>query len=287
MSSEREDDIEASHTPESAGAGLDTSTHEAFLKYYSEQSARPETIAAFQRLVNTVLAALPEGMADRTLKVADVGGGAGTLSRQWANAGHDVTCVDLSADLLDVGRQRAEAEGLEITFRNCSATDLPFEDASFDICILPELLEHIEDWESCVNEAARIVRPGGALFISTTNVLCPKQQEFTLPFYSWYPGFLKRHYERLSVTTQPELANYARYPAVHWFSYYSLAKYLKGRGFDRFLDRADLLAIRNRNGAKAVIANVIRALPPLRFMMQVITPGSIILGFKATREDNG
>ncbi len=62
------------------------------------------------------------------------------------------------------------------------------------------------------------MRPGGVLYLTTTSCLCPSQMEFRLPLYSWYPGFLKRRYERLAKTTRPELANFAIYPAVHWFS---------------------------------------------------------------------
>jgi 2-polyprenyl-3-methyl-5-hydroxy-6-metoxy-1,4-benzoquinol methylase len=54
-----------------------------------------------------------------------------------------------------------------------------------DVCLLPELLEHVADWQSCLNEAARVLRPGGLLYLSTTNVLCPRQQEFNLPLYSF------------------------------------------------------------------------------------------------------
>jgi len=109
-----------------------------------------------------------------------------------------------------------------------------------DVYVVPELLEHVVDWEGVLNEAARILRPNGVLFLSTTNALCPVQNEFNLPLYAWYPAFMKRHYERLAVTTRPEVANYAKYPAVNWFTFYSLRSALRARGFNRFLDRLDM-----------------------------------------------
>ncbi len=105
--------------------------------------------------------------------------------------------------------------------------------------MLPELLEHVEDWQTCLNEAVRALRPGGALYLSTTNALNPVQDEFELPFYSWYPGFLKRHYERLAVTTRPELVNHAKYPAVHWFTFFGLKPYLRARDAVRRSFRSD------------------------------------------------
>ncbi|HQT26446.1 MAG TPA: class I SAM-dependent methyltransferase, partial [Burkholderiales bacterium] len=137
--------------------------------------------------------------------------GAGTQCRLWAKHNYSVTGVDVNQPLIELARSRAAEEGLPITFKVGSATDIPIEDNAVDLCLVPELLEHVADWESCVREFARITKPGGMIFLSTTNVLCPVQQEFTLPFYSWYPSFLKRRYEKLSVTTRPELANYAKY----------------------------------------------------------------------------
>jgi SAM-dependent methyltransferase len=142
-----------------------------------------------------------------------------------------------TSPLVELARRRSLESGLSIHFDVGSATKLPFSDESMDVCLLPELLEHVEDWQACLREAARVLKPGGVLYLSTTNVLCPKQEEFNLPMYSWYPGFLKRKYERLAVTTKPELANFARYPAVHWFSFYGLSSFLsayKIRCHDRF-----------------------------------------------------
>ena len=82
-----------------------------------------------------------------------------------------------------------------------------------------------------ISEADRVLKPDGVLYLSTTNVLCPKQMEFELPLYSWYPGFVKRKVERLSVTSHPHLANHAKYPAVNWFLYGGLTHHLEAMGY--------------------------------------------------------
>lgn len=260
----------------------DRSTDERFFDYYAEASATDAAQARFQGIAESVLSALPDSQKQKRLEIADIGGGAGTLSRILAKHGHHPTCIDLSADLLDEGRKRAAQEGLDIEFVNDSATDLPFPDASFDVVFMPELLEHVEDWEACVNEATRVLRPGGALYLSTTNALCPVQHEFRLPLYSWYPAPLKRYYEKRAITDRPELANYARYPAVHWFTVYGLRRALRHRGLDRFLDRADFLRQKYRRGPKGWVAALVYYLPPLRLALQFATSGSQIVGFKAS-----
>ena len=261
---------------------LDTSTHEQFFNYYKEQSLSEETLGRFERLADLILKALAKDGRTGPFDVVDIGGGAGTLSRTFAHRGHRVTCVDISKDLLEVGRGRAEEEGLIMEFINCSATETSLPEQSVDICVVPELLEHVAEWKECLDEASRILRPGGVLYLTTTNKLCPVQQEFTLPLYSWYPEFLKRRYERLAVTTRPEIVNYAKYPAVNWFTFYSLREALRTRGFNRFLDRLDMIEIRIPQSHKATMVKWMRRIPFFRMGFQLITPASMLLAFKST-----
>ena len=216
------------------------------------------------------------------LDVADIGCGAGTQCRLWAARGHRVFGVDVNEPLIRLAEKRAAEEGVEIKFEVGSATALPWADRTMDVCLVPELLEHVADWQSCVNEAARVLRPGGLLYLSTTNVLCPKQQEFTLPLYSWYPGPLKRYCERLAVTTRPAIANFAKYPAVHWFSFYGLRDFLEPLGF-RCLDRFDLIDTAGKGTHAKFIVGVVQAIPLLRFLGHVATPSTYLVAVKSPR----
>ena len=148
-----------------------------------------------------------------------------------------------------------------------------------DVYLMLELLEHVQDWESCVKEAVRVLAPGGLLYMSTTNALCPVQKEFNLPLYSWYPAPVKRHFEKLSVTTQPHLANFARYPAVHWFTYGELRRYLGQWGMQCF-DRFDLIDTSRTSAVARGAISAVRFLPPLRWMGHVMTPGTSVMALK-------
>ncbi|MFT3847211.1 MAG: class I SAM-dependent methyltransferase [Propionivibrio sp.] len=260
----------------------DHSSDQNFVDYYAEQSVSPTTMQRFTLVRDRVLKHLAEtrksGKSD-VLDVADIGCGTGTQARLWATLGHRVHAIDVSSALVDIGRSRAESENLMINFDVGSATELPYADYSMDVALLPELLEHVADWQSCLNEAARILKPGGLLYASTTNFLCPIQNEFNLPLYSWYPSALKRRYERLAVTTRPEIANYCKYPAVNWFSYYTLATYLEARGFE-CRDRFDMVDRNSLGGLGKLVITLIRALPPLRFIGQVWTPGSVVFALR-------
>ena len=259
----------------------DHSSDQHFVDYYAQQSLSPETAQRFTLVRDKSLRLLTKinGGDIPELNVADIGCGAGMQAQLWAERGHKVFGLDVNAPLIEIARQRAENARLAIQFDVGSATELPYPDASMDVALLPELLEHVADWQGCLDEAIRILKPGGLLYLSTTNWLCPVQQEFNLPLYSWYPGFIKRRYEHLAVTTRPELANYCKYPAVNWFSFYSLADYLRKNGF-RSLDRFDMIETEGKGALVRFVLSLVKAIPPLRFLGQVLTPGSIVFAIR-------
>jgi ubiquinone/menaquinone biosynthesis C-methylase UbiE len=250
-----------------------------FVSYYEELSASPRTLARFEAIQKVILRVLGPYAAGRTLDVADIGCNTGMQCHLWAKLGHRVRGLDISDALLQTARKRAEEAGLPIVFELGSATDLPWPNASMDVCIAPELLEHVADWESCLKEFARVLRPGGVLYLTTTNVLCPRQEEFTLPLYSWYPAPLKRYCERLAVTTHPQIVNFASYPAVHWFSFYSLSRYLANLGLSS-LDRFDVINIDEKQGAVRLALKAIRSMRLARFVAHMTQGGTLLVAVK-------
>lgn len=258
----------------------DHATDTRFYDYYRAASLSVSTIRRIYSIRDVVLrVAQTDRSARRPLKVADIGCGAGTQSIMWAEVGHRVYGLDVNEPLLHLARERAVQTGYPIDFQVGSASKLPWPDGSMDVCLALELLEHVADWRTCLSEFSRILGPRGILFLTTTNKLCPVQQEFRLPMYSWYPGALKHYFERLAVGRRPDLVNFAKYPAVNWFTYYGLREELVARGFGTF-DRFDLMDLSKKGpfGRAAVLS--IRALPPLKWLAHVATSGTTVLAIK-------
>jgi ubiquinone/menaquinone biosynthesis C-methylase UbiE len=259
-----------------SGNGWDTGSHEEFLQYYAQQSLSPSTMARFRAARDTLLRVYGGEAPPGGLNVLDVGCGAGAQAMLWTEHGHRYHGLDINEPLIQLARQRAAEQSLTARFDVGTATALPCESASVDICLLPELLEHVADWRGCVDEAIRVMRPGGLLYINTSSRLCPRQEEFNLPCYSWYPASLKRYFEKRAITDWPAVANYAKYPAVNWFSFYQLRRYLEPQGFD-CSDRFDLVDTSSKSApAKAVLA-LLRYVPGLRLVGHLATPYTLVV----------
>jgi len=269
------------------GDEWDHSSDERFVEYYSRQSQSLETRRRFTSIRDAVLRIVRMNESDRSpLDVVDIGCGAGMLTMIWAESGHRAHGLDVNRQLLELGRQRAVEAGLNVDFRIGSGVELPWGDESMDVCLALGFLEHVAPWETCLDEFIRVLRPGGVLFLSTTNKLCPIQQEFNLPLYSWYPRPLKRRYEKLASSARPELANYASYPAVNWFTFYSLRDSLAARRC-RSLDRFDLVDLSDKGPVRRIIIHAVRRIVPLRWLAHVATPYTIVAAIKGGKSESG
>lgn len=263
-----------------ANAGVDHGNRREFIDYYLEASASRAAVErsrAIMASVNAVLArhGRTEG---EPLHVADIGCGPGAQSAVWLEEGHHVHGLDVSEAFVEEARARLGQSPLA-EFELGSATALPWDDASMDVCILPELLEHVAEWESCLQEAARVLKPGGLLFVSTTNTLCPKQCEYKLPLFSWYPGFVKRRFAEIATDTWPWVAGYATYPAVNWFTYPGLLRYISDMGFTVY-DRFQLATIRGVSGWKGLLVGAIASSRWTRTPAYFASASSLVIAVK-------
>lgn len=101
------------------------------------------------------------------VKVLDVGCGGGFLSNYLAKMGHEVTGIDLSSSSLEAARQNDKTK--TVNYLHANAYDLPFPDRSFDAVSAMDILEHVENPDRLIQEAARVLRPGGLFFFHTFN----------------------------------------------------------------------------------------------------------------------
>ena len=99
-------------------------------------------------------------------RVLDVGCGAGLASEALALLGHEVLGIDAAPDV--IAAARAHADGL-VAYRAGAAEDLVREGATFPVVTALEVIEHVTDPAAFLRLLARLVEPGGLLFVSTLN----------------------------------------------------------------------------------------------------------------------
>ncbi len=95
--------------------------------------------------------------------VLDVAAGNGNATLAAARRFAGVTSTDYVPELLDKGRERARAEGLEVRFQVADAEQLPFDDASFDVVLSTFGAMFTPDHGRSAREMLRVLRPGGRI----------------------------------------------------------------------------------------------------------------------------
>lgn len=99
-------------------------------------------------------------------RVLDVAAGNGNATLAAARRFAEVTSTDYVPELLNKGRARAAAEGLQVDFRIADAEDLPFEDGSFDAALSTFGAMFTPDHTRPAREMLRVVRDGGRIGLS-------------------------------------------------------------------------------------------------------------------------
>ncbi len=104
--------------------------------------------------------------SDKEFVLLDLAGGTGDVAFRVVEAGGmgtRVTVCDINAEMLAVGRERAERRGLDgmVTFEQGNAEELPYPDRSFDCVTIAFGIRNVPRIERALSEAYRVLRIGG------------------------------------------------------------------------------------------------------------------------------
>jgi demethylmenaquinone methyltransferase/2-methoxy-6-polyprenyl-1,4-benzoquinol methylase len=98
-------------------------------------------------------------------QILDMAGGTGDIAFRMIRQGAEVTVSDINADMLEVGRQRAEKRGLEgLTWKVENAEALTFGDSSFDAYTIVFGIRNVTRIPDALKEAHRVLKRGGRFF---------------------------------------------------------------------------------------------------------------------------
>jgi SAM-dependent methyltransferase len=148
-----------------------------------------------------------------------------------------------------------------------AAEDIPLADESQGIVCLSSVLEHVDSPIKSLMEIYRVLKPGGVVYIETTNrlrvSLTGENGEFRTRFYNWLPAIVKESYVFQHLHYKPSLANFSSRPAVHWFTYADLCKLGRQAGFAQFYSPIDLISKDDDRFSKNLLRRLLRPALPL------------------------
>lgn len=130
-------------------------------RWYTRQRGAPSQIAVFREQAAQLTAAIPNGA-----QVLEVAPGPGYLSIEIARLGRfEVTGLDISRTMVDIARENAAAAGVAADFRHGDTSEMPFEDASFDLIVCQAAFKNFRRPVTALNEMYRVLRAGGRAVI--------------------------------------------------------------------------------------------------------------------------
>jgi ubiquinone/menaquinone biosynthesis C-methylase UbiE len=141
-------------------------------RYYDERPEQEwERLDLHRTEFAVTMRALSDYMPPPPSRVLDVGGGPGRYAVELARQRYEVTLLDMSRRMLDYAELKAEEAGVRLAgCVQANAMDLSlFPDGSYDAVLLMGPLYHLlrpKDRRRCVQEAGRVLKPGGVVFAS-------------------------------------------------------------------------------------------------------------------------
>jgi len=161
--------------------------YERFSGEFDEKMNRYEVEKRLKLVFGTALAAVDL----KGKRFLDAGCGTGLFSEAAVRLGADVTAMDVGPNLLAKVKAKCSC-GTAVG----DVLSLPFPDASFDVVLCTEVIEHTPDPGRAISELARVLRGGGTLVLTTPNRV-------------WHP--LIRLANALDVRPYDGLENWARW----------------------------------------------------------------------------
>jgi SAM-dependent methyltransferase len=182
--------LRAQHTKQKGSGGYSTESFAAIgdQRPFPQADLERESFDDFFKLFPAF--PLTEAIRDRELLDYGSGYGGKTVEYKVRSRARRVCGVEPFATMVARSREYAASRGAEdVEFEVCSSKEVPYPDASFDIVVSHDVLEHVEDPRVSIGEIYRVLRPGGL----SVNV------------FPLYYGAMSHHLDYV-----------ARIPGLHW-----------------------------------------------------------------------
>ncbi|KJL34396.1 class I SAM-dependent methyltransferase [Microbacterium azadirachtae] len=159
-------------------------------------------------------------------RILDLGAGTASSSAALARSGADVVAADFSPGMLAEGKRR-HGDLPNLSFVEADATDLPFDDDSFDAVTMSYSLRNVQDPKKAIAELFRVTKPGGRVVI---NEFSTPPAKLLRGFYKIYNAQVLPRVARLAGTNS-EAYDYLNESISAWPDQRTLASWLREAGW--------------------------------------------------------
>jgi len=170
-------------------AGSTVSSKTAYEAWHERLAVDSNTDTPWHRLVKTHLAPARDLSGKRVLEIGCGRGGFACWLASHPQRPGEIVATDFAITAVQKGETFANEHGLSgITWQVGDIQSIAHEDASFDTVISCETIEHVSAPRKAIDELARVLKPGGRLFLTTPNYLG------TLGLYRFYMRLTGRRF---------------------------------------------------------------------------------------------
>lgn len=164
--------------------------------------------------------------------VLDIGSGMGGFAVAMRRSGEELYALDYNPAYCEIARTRARRYGLDLPALVGAGEALPFATASFEEVTCWDVLEHVVSPEQLLGEIARVLAPGGRLFMTVINRFALVDPHYHLRFVNYLPRPLGEKYigwrQRRK---QSALRDRQGLSEMHYFTYTAFEQFAARRGF--------------------------------------------------------
>jgi ubiquinone/menaquinone biosynthesis C-methylase UbiE len=184
-------------------------------RLHSEQF-QDETLGLITQVVGT--------LAGKQL--LDLGCGMGGFAVAAELAGADVTALDYNPAYCVITAARGDQYGLQMPVMRAAGEALPCPDATYNIVTAWDVIEHVQQPSTMLSEIARVLQPGGVVFITAINRFAFRDPHYHLPLINYLPRplaeFLIASFGRSK--RRAAFRDRQRLSEMHYYSYAGFAR---------------------------------------------------------------
>jgi SAM-dependent methyltransferase len=154
----------------------------------------------------------------------EIGFGNGAYVAAFARAGARMHGLEVNQTLFSIAQEYVPQSGVSADLKVYDGEHFPYADASLDAIYSVSVLEHVTNPRAVIQEAARVLKPGGVFYLAFPNRWNPRETHSGFLFIGYWPRFVAQKVLHVLGRRTIEQLN------LHFLSYTKMRRLINGTG---------------------------------------------------------